>query len=300
MEVKDDKLLQIEQFFNLNLRVKKLLNDLAPTELDFYDEETRYKYKEKLYSLLDKIVNDMTKMLNIYGSVTLESFKVSMEDLLTKISSREFDITMQNGYFPMLNFYNTYISNMRPEFVESVNKGFIGYYMYYGDGVLKPNTINEYLHYVHSMVINSDHFYSSVPIVNTTKKTENDCNSISLRGKESELGKELFDKIVEYKINSDCIDIINLKDKMLIMARDLGHAAVIQIDTSDLENIFVKYFIPKNTCMEKAQKLKGVKTCNERFMVGDFMTNKDNLSKELCDFMAKIPTDADIRRERNM
>lgn len=300
MEVKEDKLVEIERFFDLNLKVKNALDDMAPTELDFYDEETKYKYKEKLYNLLNKIVTDMTKMMNIYGSVVLEPFKASMEDLLAKISSREFDITMQNGYFSMLNFYNTNISNMRPEFVESINKGFIGYSMWYGDGVLKPNTINEYLHYVHSMVINSSNFYNNVPIVNTTKKNEDDWTGVSLRGKESELGKELFDKIVEYKIDSDCIDIINLKDKMLIMARDLGHAAVIQIDTSDLENIFVKYFIPKNTCMEKAQKLKGVKTCNERFMVGDFMTNKNSLSSELCDFMTKIPTDADIRRERNM
>lgn len=299
MEVKNENLLKVEKFFKLNLRIKKLLNDIVPNELDFYDEETMYKYYEKLSNGVEQIKKDMNEMMGIYNINISDSFQTYANDLLKKINSKEFQILMARGYSSILDFYNINIGSMRPEFVDSVNKGFIGYYCFYGDGVMNPNTMNEYLHYTHSHMINSTYFYNSVPIINTTKKKADDWNGISLRGKETELGKELFERILDFNIDSDCIDIINLDNKIVIMARDLGHAAVIEIDTRDLENIFVKYFIPKNTNMEKAQKLRGIKTCNSRFMTGDFMTNKEELSVDLCEFMNTIPTDRDIIRNVN-
>ena len=45
-----------------------------------------------------------------------------------------------------LNCYDA-IANMREDFVESVNNGFKGYSLFYGDGVMLPTTINEYTLY---------------------------------------------------------------------------------------------------------------------------------------------------------
>lgn len=291
MEVINDDLLRMERFFDLDLKVKTTLNNIMPNELDFYDEETMYKYQEKLFNGIKQIKNDIRKMMESYYVDKLENFEHSMDELLKKINSREFQILMARGYLSVLDFCNTYISNMRPEFVDSVNKSFIAFSSYSYNGVLIPNTINEYLHYTHSFVINNDFLYILIPDIIATDKDA--YNGIHLRGKETELGKELFERILDFNIDSDCIDIINLDNKIVMMARGLGHATVIQIDTSDLENIFVKYFIPKNTNMEKARKLKGIKTCNSNFMVGDFMTNKDEFCNELCNFMNSIPTDYD-------
>ncbi len=78
----------------------------------------------------------------------------------------------------------------------------------------------------------------------------------------------------------DITNIINLENKILSMARDLGHASELEIDISNPNAIFVKYFIPKSINLEMIASLKGIKEKNEEFSIGDFQTTKEDLVRK--------------------
>ena len=129
-------------------------------------------------------------------------------------------------------------------------------------------------------------------MVRTTKKDKDDWKGITLRGVSNDLGNELYEKIVTSDIDSDCIDIINLDKKILIMARDLGHAAVIEADL-EKDDVFVKYHFPKNNNKDMTSKLKGINVNRDEFAIGNFQTTRDNIADDLSSLMKGIPTDMD-------
>ena len=287
-------IIKIQSFFNNNIRVKQLLNELIPVETDFYSTNDMFKYIDRVSNALEEIEWRLQKMLTEYinNKTVLTEFNKTINTINKYIKSDKFYNIVKQGPDKVLNFIHTYITDMREDFVESVNNGFIGYYVGYGKGVINPLTINEYLHYVHQYVVNNDNIYNSIPIVNTTVK-EGDWMGISLRGISTEIGNKLYDSIKQSNIDSACIDIINLKNKIILMARDLGHASVIEIDTTNPNKYFVEYFIPKNTSLEKSGKLKGININKEAFATGSFEST--DLANDLCTLMKGIPTDMDIK-----
>ncbi len=291
---------KIERFFKYDMEVKKILNNIIPNEKDFYSEEYRMKYVDKLYKSLDDIsfyINKMMRDYNITNTI-VDLFNKKINTLKGNVNSESFYRLMNNGYEYVLKFVNLHISNMRTSFVESVNKGFVGYYIFYGNDVLPPMTINEFLHYVHSYIINNTNSYKSVPILKVTSM-EGDWGGVFLRGKDNDLAISLYEEILKSNIESYLINIISLKDKILLMARDLGHATVFEIDTSDRDNIFVKYFIPKNTNMEKNSHLKGINVNKEDYAIGEFQTTEDKMVEEMCTLMNGIATDDDYNKNNN-
>lgn len=299
MVSKDENINKIKRFVEYDLKVKEIFNYIMPMELDFYDIESRFKYIDRLIDGIDIINMYMCKMMIDYDLDVniIEKFDEYMHMIDEKINSREFSDILNNGYDSVLEFINKYISFMRVDFNLSIRNGFKGYYCNYGDGVLEPETVHEYLHYVHSYVINKEDFYRVVPKVRGT--SDSDWKGISLRGISNDIGNELYEKIIDFGLESDLIDIINLDKFIIIMARDLGHATVIEIDLSNMDSIFVKYFIPKNTNMEKMSLLKGIYTNNSNYASGEFLTNRDSFVNDICSFMKKIPTDYDMEFVRN-
>lgn len=294
MDTKNEELNKVEKFFEYDLKVKEILNEIMPVEFDFYDDYSRFKYAEKLLDGINRINMYVCKMMLDYNLPVdiISQFDKKIHMIDEKINSKEFYDLLKQGYNSTLKFVHTYISDIRIDFVDSVRKGFKGYYVRYGSGVLEPQTIHEYLHYVHSYVINKEDFYFSVPKIKST--SDRDWGGISLRGISNEIGNELYQKIIDFEIDSGCIDIINLDKHIIIMARDLGHAAVIEIDLSNKDAIFVKYFIPKNTNMKKMGLLRGIYTNNIKYAIGEFLTTRDNFVMDLCSFMQGIPTDYDM------
>ena len=155
-----DETKKIEQFFEYNLNVKKLLNDVIPTEMDFYDKNSRTEYIIKLLKNLEKMELYMSKMMTDYNipNDILTNFLTKIKQLQKKINSFSFIITLRQGYSSVLKFVHTNITYMRPEFKDSVQKNLFGYNGFYGENVLSPSTINEFAHYVHSYVINNKNF----------------------------------------------------------------------------------------------------------------------------------------------
>ena len=289
----NDNIKKMMLFFDDDLKVKKLINELFPNEMDFYNMESKFKYADKILEQLSKIELYINRILINYNLpiTILEQFKSKICELQKYINSRSFYELLNQGYSAVLKFIHSNISDMRPEFVDSVRKGFLGYYCFYGSGVLNPITINEFLHYIHSYIINNDHFYSLIPAIRTTGEKDN-WNGISLRGISNELGNKLYETIISSNLNSDCIDIINLENRMLIMARDLGHATVIEVEKNN-NNVFVKYYIPKNNNKEMISVLKGINVNKDEFAIGDFQTTQENFVQDLCSLMSGIPTDMD-------
>ncbi len=290
----NDGIKKIEDFFKYDLKVKELLNDVIPKQIDFYDNESKVKYADKVLGSLKKIELFMNKMFLSYEmpKYMLMQFVNKMDELNDYVSSKNFYKLLNDGYDDTLKYIHNNIGNMRVEFVDSVQKSLIGYYGFFGEEVIKPITINEFLHYVHSYVINNENFYSKIEMVRTTKEDEKDWKGINLRGVSNDLGNKLFEEIVASNMDSDCIDIINLDKNILIMARDLGHAAVIEVEL-EKEDAFVKYHFPKNNNKEMTSKLKGINVNRDEFAIGNFQTTKENIVEDLCSLMKGIPTDMD-------
>ncbi len=290
-----DDLKKVENLFDYNLKVKKLLSDIVPNPTDFYSDYDTFNYIEDLKDSLSKIETYINKMMLDYKipHSVLISFNNQMKQLKRKVKSWSFKRITKQGYTATLDFISSNITYMRPEFVEAIYENFAAFHGCNENQVLKPITINEYSHFVHSYVINNETFYSSVPIVSSVKN-DSKWKEVNLRGRESELGNQLYVAILNSSIESDRLEIINLDKKIIIMAKDLGHAAIIEIELTDKDKIFVKYFIPKNTSMEKMSLLKGIYTNKKGFATGSFQTTKDKIITDVCTLMQGIPTDKDI------
>ena len=53
--IKEEKYQKIEIFFKKDLEIKQILNAIIPTETDFYDEESKINYADKLIKEIEKI-----------------------------------------------------------------------------------------------------------------------------------------------------------------------------------------------------------------------------------------------------
>ena len=264
---------------------------------ELYDLRNNFTcYHDFYITAKEKSYSDASRKNNVSQS----SLTRSIKQIEQNINGSEFYNTLNQGLLKTLQYIKSNISDLRPEFVDSVRKGFKGYYLFYGENVENPITINEFLHYIHSYIINNEKFYEYVPEIKSKKENEADeWEGIFLRGKIDELGEKLFDEILKNNINSDRIDILNLTNKILLMARDLGHATVLEIDTTDKEKIFVRYFIPKNNNTNMTANLKGINVNKPEFAVGDFLTNKENFSNDIITLMKGIATDLDMEKNNN-
>ncbi len=292
----DDNLRKIERFFKYNLEIKKLLNKLIPTEKDFYDEQSKIQYLDNLFNSLKEIRWLMDTIMKDYSvpQQVHDSFDSKINEIENHIMTRDFYNELNKGLLATLQYLKSNVTEMRPEFVDSVKKGFKGYCLFYGLDVLNPETLNEYLHYIHSYVINNEQTYEGIPIIQSNKSSDNTgWEGINLRGIPNELSQNLFEQILSSNIPSDRIDILSLRNQIIIMARDLGHATVIEIEIDDKDNIYIKYFIPKNNNIELTARLKGVNANNSEFATGDFKSNSELLSDDICKLMNGIPTDLD-------
>jgi hypothetical protein len=293
-EEQSQALESLKEFLEADMKTKAAQDRLFPNGMDLYDDESIFKYIERVLRALDDIEENFLKMIRAekinpeYGL----AFSTRIQNIRNAVNNFFYSYAKQGGS-KILEFINKEISYMRPEFVQSVNKGFVGYYLFYGADVLEPKTINECVHYIHSLVINNDYLYKRIPTVESFKPDKN--YVYSYRGIKTPIGDELFEQLQKEHIDSDIIDIINLENTILIMGRNLGHAAVIEVDTTDPNRVFVKYSIPKNTNPEKMSKVRGLKVNNELFGKGDFGTTIDTCVKDIIGLMKSIPTDADIK-----
>ena len=280
---------RLEDFFYLDIEIKKLINYLNPNSFS--------KIRLSLYErdVLNGIETSRKAMLEI---ATLFNFS----DIIVKRINNFFEVILEKAYrtsneSEFHEFVFRRIHNLNINFIKEVRLNCCGYNSrndYDNDPILESlltsaSSINEFLYAIHSYIMNNEKYYQSVPIINSKE------NKIRLRGINNNLGITLFN---EFPIDDDIgyTDILSLKEKILIMIRDKGHALTIDINLENLDSILVNYYIPKICNVEKANNLMGINKPLKLFegASGSFETNLDNFIDDIVNFIKMVPTDLDI------
>lgn len=285
----EDKLKNIEKFFKYNLEIKKLLHATIPNEEYAYNTESIIEYVDKLESALNDI--------EYYINVILDNFNFYEDDKkyfnnFIKVVKKEL-FNYGYDFKKIKDFHKVVFSNMSELLVNEVGSNCVGYSMYGGISLDKGKSINEILHIVHQTIINNEANYKGLPIV--SKKQNEEGYDITLYGKSGDVSNNIFNALPK-NLSSGDIDIMSLSnDKIIIMARDLGHALVVEIEKEN-EMYYVNYFIPKICNIDMVNNLKGVKkvTDESKYTVGNFATNLDGLSTEILNLLSSVPMDKDM------
>lgn len=289
----NEKIIKLQHFFSVDTKIKKEIYDIAPQSLNGYIDETSIsEYTDKLNDSLIYILSELKCVaLDVFGKESSIFNKVCYleQDIKTNFYSCGFDIEK------LKSFYQKYISNMEPSFIDDVKRSYIGYY--FGGGGVSPlkkaSTINEILHLMHSRIINNEGLLKSIPLLNEKDNQHN--NTISLRGIRNPMFEQLF---MMFPTDLDCgiTDMVIINEKTLIMmVRDRGHALSIEV-TLNKDNARIEYFIPKICNVEMVNKIPGVNKVNDDSIgtTGTIEVEIKDLPTALFNFISMVPTDMDI------
>lgn len=289
----NEKIIKLQHFFSVDTKIKKEIYDIAPQSLNGYIDETSIsEYTDKLNDSLIYILSELKCVaLDVFGKESSIFNKVCYleQDIKTNFYSCGFDIEK------LKSFYQKYISNMEPSFIDDVKRSYIGYY--FGGGGVSPlkkaSTINEILHLMHSRIINNEGLLQSIPLLNEKDNQHN--NTISLRGIRNPMFEQLF---MMFPTDLDCgiTDMVIINEKTLIMmVRDRGNALSIEV-TLNKDNARIEYFIPKICNVEMVNKIPGVNKVNDDSIgtTGTIEVEVKDLPTALFNFISMVPTDMDI------
>ena len=284
----------MKEFFERDMKIKETLMSLAPTEADDYDELSRMEYVDKLEKGLDSLEYDTLASIKKFG------FGEELNNTIREYFANKKKSMAVGKYEAGIcqKIYNSEFASMSENFIEEVKEGFVGYAFFSNPSKLpgfvkKAKTVNELLHSIHSSIVNNDEILESMPQMGTKRNTIEE--PITLYGEENEVAEKIFK---EFPLEMDCgiTDIVSLKNKVLVMIRDRGHALTIDMDTTNPKEVEVKYFVPKLCNEEMIRKLPGINesSITKSGASGFFVSDKDKITKDLFDFIEKVPTDGDM------
>ena len=197
------------------------------------------------------------------------------------------------------DFYNKYLANMSPSLVSYVKENCCGYSLFSNPfGCIKPGiTINEFLHVLHSHIMNNEKNYERVPLLGFKANDNNE--QINYRGNINNLlGNQLY---TYFPNELDCgiTEIVALDSKVMIMIRDLGHALTLDIDPLEDGKVAVHYFIPKLCNIDMINALPGIHQVSPEANIhggarGYFEAPKEQALSFIFDFLSKVPTDKNM------
>lgn len=284
----------MKEFFERDMKIKETLMSLAPTEANDYDELSRMEYVDKLEKGLDSLEYDTLASIKKFG------FGEELNNTIREYFANKKKSMAVGKYEAGIcqKIYNSEFASMSENFIEEVKEGFVGYAFFSNPSKLpgfvkKAKTVNELLHSIHSSIVNNDEILESMPQKGTKRNTIEE--PITLYGEENEVAEKIFK---EFPLEMDCgiTDIVSLKNKVLMMIRDRGHALTIDMDTTNPKEVEVKYFVPKLCNEEMIRKLPGINesSITKSGASGFFVSDKDKITKDLFDFIEKVPTDGDM------
>ena len=284
----------MKEFFERDMKIKETLMTLAPTEADDYDELSRMEYVDKLVKWLDSIEYDTLASIKKFG------FGEELNNTIREYFANKKKSMAVGKYEAGIcqKIYNSEFASMSENFIEEVKEGFVGYAFFSNPSKLpgfvkKAKTVNELLHSIHSSIVNNDEILESMPQMGTKRNTIEE--PITLYGEENEVAEKIFK---EFPLEMDCgiTDIVSLKNKVLMMIRDRGHALTIDMDTTNPKEVEVKYFVPKLCNEEMIRKLPGINesSITKSGASGFFVSDKEKITKDLFNFIEKVPTDGDM------
>lgn len=296
-KLKEFNLKKMEAFFDLDLEIKKLLNANIPEEDYNANENTRFNYASKLEKIMNTIELSFDKIVKWFklDSSLIDYFDKYFKALKEKLVATNYD------YDKLIKFYQTYFSNLNPNFVADVKSKLFGYYSMANKNFLiliqEATSINEILHAIHFYITNNYEIYQSMPVT-LKEKTVLDY-PITLYGNNDVIEKNILHALKDYE-KIGYTDILALKDRILLLIRNCGHALQIEI-TKENDLYFVNYYFPKICNIDMCNELEGLdKRINKDslYVSGKFSCNEDELISKLTSFIEKVPTDSDMLRMR--
>lgn len=279
----------LKKFFASNMKLKQTLLELAPTEKDDFSEETRMQYTDQLYRKLRDLEREFLNIIQDFefGADVADSIKEHFN------KAREAFLISYYDQGVIKKIYREQFADMSLELIETVKNNCIGYTIgraNLSQLIKSSSSINELLHVMHSYIINNENILQAMPVISAKK---NGYYPITLYGEENNVSRKIFD---EFPLDPKCgwTEIVSMKNKILMMIRDKGHALTIDMDISEVEEIFVKYFVPKLCNEDMIRVLPGINAITENGATGEFVASKEEITQKLFDFIEKVPTDAEI------
>lgn len=294
---KEKNLRDLENFFDIDMKIKQAIIDLAPNEDYRYNSDYLIEYSDKINSYFNEIeyyINKLTQSfdLNIYQ----EGIKEKMKQIQERIQSSG------SKFNNLKQIYTSCFTNMNNSIIENAKQNIYGYSINNDiSGLINESkSINELLHVLHTYITNNDEILTSLPLVK-----RNGQENVSLYGESNKVAEDIFNqfKNVDEEFSSG-VDIVSLKNRVLMMARDRGHALSISIDMNEGASL-VTYLVPKICNVDKVNKLRGVHKVRQNADIrtatsGMFeIRDIDNISKEIFDFIQSVPMDNDIKDIHN-
>lgn len=291
--MEDERIIKLQHFFSVDVKIKKEIYDIAPQSLGEYtDEISVSRYTNKLNDSLIYIFSELKCVaLDIFGKDSNVFNRICYLEKIIKEGFYSCGFDMNK----LKLFYQRFISNMESTFIDNVKRECVGYTSNSTSSVETAVSVNELLHFIHSYVINNDEILQSISLLN--EKNNKYDYPISLRGIKSPLFEQLFNL---FPNDLDCgwTDMVVINDKKLIMmVRDRGHALTIDISlNNDIARI--EYFIPKLCNIEMINNLPGINKVNENSVgaTGVMEVPINTLPSVLFDFISRVPTDDDMIR----
>lgn len=292
-------------FLNDDLAVKKIMFQIAPSEIDEYNEDSLVEYSDKLHHGLKDATFYLSRMMDTADSIETKyekDFLSTFEPLRNKLSEIENDaINTKINNNQLRSFYQSHISNIHSDFVKNVTHDVFAYNIKRKENTQKigesASSINEILHLVHSYVMRNEDVMESLPVLSKDPNTNN-----GLYGDEdanNPIAKEIYDGLGKQAEESD---VVALKDRTLLIIRDYGHATMVDITENPDGGYDVEYSIPKICSPDKANSLPGVHKVKTQYdsTSGEFqIKNTSDCAKTILDFISRIPTDNDIKPSHN-
>ncbi len=290
-------LIKLQHFFAADVKLKKEMYNMVPPGNEGYlDKNSICEYNNYLNDSLIYIFSELKCITNdIFVNNPIIINKILELENKTKKEFYKCGLDIKK----LRDFYKNMISNMSIDFINSVKQNCIGYTGRNLIPVEKISTINEALHFIHSVILNSEDILQALPLQNS--KNNNYNYPISLRGDNSIIFKKLYDL---FPLDLDCgwTDMIVINEKkLLMMIRDRGHALTIEI-TLNNDKAKLEYFIPKICNVEMVNNLPGVNKIKDHSIgtTGLIETNISDLPNTLYNFISKVPMDENIETFKNM
>ena len=278
---------ELERFFELDLKVKKLIESSRP---DMYDRDP-VEIEKNLLKTIEMSRSAINQMLFLGRLDLEEEFNELFDRIKQNVESSNYNIDK------LIEAYEKNILRMTDGFEELLEKHISAYQEQIGQlyvPLKKCNTINDMLHYVHFCVVNDENTYKNMNLLDTKNDGKYDCLGYKLYGREDEVARDIFNTLPD---GETAIDELSFNNHILLMIRDRGHALSIDAEKEENDNYRVSYFIPKVCNVDIVNNLKGVKKLDKELhdknssTHGEFISNKEDIGREISDFIKSVPTD---------
>lgn len=282
---------ELERFFELDLKVKKLIEVSRP---NLYDADP-VEIESKLMSSVNSTRLMLNQMVLLSGLDLEEEFDELHENILNDIKNCNYNINK------LESVYENDFLRMTNGFEDSLEENIFGYCN--KEKIYIPlehcKTINDMLHYVHFYVMNNEDTFKNMDEIDVKKQDDEvEWMTYKLYGKDTEIARDIFNKLPE---NETKIDEVSFDNHIIIMVRDRGHALTIDVQ-NELDHYRVSYYIPKICNIDMVNSLKGIskvdpnKKSDFDSAHGEFVVDKSSVGDEVNKLITSVPTDEDIKR----